>query len=628
MDGKASAYAALAKVILSLAALGFTASLGGGPLPVAAVGALMLAQLLGRGRARQAALFALFAATAVAFLFSSPGVRGDQILQARALAGDRIFVEISGNASGGPGIAISARAFPRSAFAAFSSRPLISAGQPEGLSVILATFYALFGAKRVLILSALPAALIAAIVFLAASRTGIPDAASGALAVFSVFNPLLLDVAYNETGFVLAGFLLAAAVFLAVFREERKKAGGGKPRKEGWVSPLAGAFLGALVGVRHELAIVVPFVALASRGKNKAQLLAAFMVFALPWTAWHSAVLGNPLASEVQSYAPPDPFYRHCLGPLCFRFNGLLNFQEEGIVRTPGYGYPVFVLLPLALLASFGVLLAALSAAGAAVFVLFLLPMENWEAHKTGLLYPLVPAVAIVCAAGIGALAEGRRAAIFAFLAACAISYLLVLGVLALPRFPEDPRWHERFPRAQSARISGMEKNLGPASVWPLPMRAHFIEKAPAVLETGAREEAGAPPSPHGPGNGAVAPELAGPCGGLSYRGTALDARRSLFLTERLAYYWEIAHCLPLLDAEAVGVYAAPGFREALEGSDLYALLPAVKGEDPVFIRGLAEKIPSYNETQLGTLGLPDGTQIPVVRIGKPSRIASSAALP
>ncbi len=215
---------------------------------------------------------------------------------------------------------------------------------------------------------------------------------------------------------------------------------------------LAGLAGSAMVGVRHETVLIfLPAVLIGLKPKAAARAIASFALVSFLWAAIHSVLLGSPFVHETTVISPSldDPMYLQCLGPLCFRFNSLLNFQG-GIVRTPGYPYPVFILLPLLMIKAFGAPLLALALLGAILagkdrrpalslsvgpllFFALLLPMENWGSSKTWLLSALVLPLILLSVIGTEALLSSPKKG-RAIAAAAGLALLILLAFFALAR--------------------------------------------------------------------------------------------------------------------------------------------------------------------------------------------------
>ncbi len=321
--------------------------------------------------------------------------------------------------------------------------------QPEGAPVAAALLLSFLGrAAATALFLLLPAVLGFVLVREALLRAGSPKLAAPLLAAILFVNPLVLKSGF-VTHFALP-FLLFLSSFLVFLMSSEDFSGR---------SLLAGGILAALLSSRHELLVCAPAVLLAlglwrTPWSRPALFLAGFLVLIFPSLYFHWTVLGSPLAHETQVVAPAEGFYLQCLGPACFRFNGLLNFQGGTIVRTPGYPYPVFLYLPLLFLSSFGLLASALALLGASAapraaapwilwlafsFLLFA-PMENWDDNKLSAFLSSAAPFLLLCAAGLREL-KGRPAALLAIIAALALLQLLA-GAL---EFPLDARWSLRM---------------------------------------------------------------------------------------------------------------------------------------------------------------------------------------
>jgi hypothetical protein len=177
----------------------------------------------------------------------------------------------------------------------------------------------------------------------------------------------------------------------------------------------------------------------------------------VPWLFWGQRAFQSPFAFLGLRFFPE---VEHTVLGRPFLFNGLLNWPfAERVVRTPHQPFPVFLLLPLALVRTYGLALSAAAVVGAlslwrerrelavllalwcAPLLALLAVQENWNLEKTTYLLLALPPIALAAAAGLGAVLHrpvpelGRAAALALLLA------LLVRGAARL-RFDADPRWY------------------------------------------------------------------------------------------------------------------------------------------------------------------------------------------
>jgi hypothetical protein len=193
-------------------------------------------------------------------------------------------------------------------------------------------------------------------------------------------------------------------------------------------------------------------------------LLATAFILNAPFLAWNHYAFGSMFthAAMYTGYDGWRPQFDHKL-PLLgtpFKFNGMLNwpFYDE-VVRTPHFPLPVFLLLPLTVIRSFGLVLSALGLAGIAFlwrddraatvllllwvlpYFVFFLPQENWSELKMTFLLPIYPAMALLVLAGV----RGSRPL---HIAVALLLLVVLVRIAATSEYPPDPRWPERFPHS------------------------------------------------------------------------------------------------------------------------------------------------------------------------------------
>ena len=254
---------------------------------------------------------------------------------------------------------------------------------------------------------------------------------------------------------------------------------------------MAGLIFGTLAGMREELVVVVPALALAlwrplSPAETRSARLQRIGIFAftcaaalLPTLHWKEFAFGNPLLhpSQYAHHHGFRPEFGHSLLGLNFHFNGLLNWPlHDTLVRTPHFAFPVWLLWPLVALRALGTVLAALALVGSLLLwrrdrwlllqcvlwavPLYLLfgPQENWEEVKMTFVVLALPALVLPLAEGLEAAfrfaqnlftAHWRRSLLPALYTATII-VALTLAVVATKavQAPADPRWTVRFPNA------------------------------------------------------------------------------------------------------------------------------------------------------------------------------------
>ena len=282
-----------------------------------------------------------------------------------------------------------------------------------------------------------------------------------ALGMLVACNPYMLTMDRLNANFVSVPITLG---LLALLLDEN-------PR---WL--IAGLVFGAAGGIRNELIIVAPAVALlilTAPGGRKGLLVFGLGAFGgiLPYLAWNRFAFGKAIihASQYGAFDGFRPSFPHRLLGWEFELNGLFNWPfYTHLVRTPHYPFPTYLTLPLTILLCFGVLLCACAIVGAgaqwrvnrrhaagllAWIVLWLglfLFQENWEEPKNTFGVLAVGPLCVLMVRGLAWLSERPRSAgRWGALAAAAL--VLELGVHAARRVevPVDSRWYERFPKAK-----------------------------------------------------------------------------------------------------------------------------------------------------------------------------------
>jgi hypothetical protein len=286
-----------------------------------------------------------------------------------------------------------------------------------------------------------------------------------------VLNPFVLSFQRLNANY--QALMLAAAVILVLETDPFKPF-------------VAGLIYGTMGGIRNEAIIYGPIVLVwvwlrgINAGKRTAGRdgpLAATLFFAagacvaiLPILYWKTYAFGSPLAhpSQYAHFEGFRPTFPHDLLGLPFEFNGLLNYPFfDHWVRTPHFPFPVFLMVPLLLLSSFGLLMTALGILGVSPFVrahrrvalcmaawllttyLFWAFQENWEELKMSFLFLGLPAPVLFIAIGLERFTSvaGLKKGLVPLLLILACATFLLKFAFYL-EFPADARWYERFPKA------------------------------------------------------------------------------------------------------------------------------------------------------------------------------------
>lgn len=349
---------------------------------------------------------------------------------------------------------------------------VITEDQRLGAAVIASPFYQVLGLFGFRAMEAAAWAIAAGLVSATAIAIGAPNWAALAAGLLLALNPYALSV--NRLNANVVSLPALTAILWLVFAFE--------PTPDsvwGW-GALIGLLLGALGGIRNECVLVVPAVAVAmwarlSNGSDRrrafAATIAAAVVAIAPSLAWQQWAFGRMLihASQFGGFEGFRPTFPHALGPFRFEFNGMLNWPfYDHLIRTPHFPYPTYVLLPLVIVRSFGLIAVALTLIGwlalgrrrpavavsVALWIAALWGMlsvqENWEELKMTYLVLVFPAAALPFAEALGWLSRSARSPSFRVVAlgATVAGVWLAASALATVEVPVDPRWWQRFPHA------------------------------------------------------------------------------------------------------------------------------------------------------------------------------------
>lgn len=252
---------------------------------------------------------------------------------------------------------------------------------------------------------------------------------------------------------------------------------------------IIGLIYGVLGGIRNEAMLFFPAVIykLFTSSDRKAKevilcILGASITIA-PILYWNYYAFGNPLMHPTQfpGLGGFRPVFEHRFLFWKFNFNGMLNYPlHNKIIRTPYFSFPVFLLLPLTLISSFGILGFTLIFSGAInlfkkqrrVFIflmLWFIPMylllsvqENWSNLKMTFLLMIINPLIIFIISGIEEFYPSKRVTInISRIALLSASLFIAVKLLSYLNFNVDERWYMRFPRAiKGANISYIGDDL------------------------------------------------------------------------------------------------------------------------------------------------------------------------
>jgi len=243
---------------------------------------------------------------------------------------------------------------------------------------------------------------------------------------------------------------------------------------------ITGLAYGVLCAVRETGVLFLPaimyqlFCISSHRKRDTALFILGALIILTQFLYWNKFAFGGAFIHPTQFKGLEGfrPVFSHKLLFLKFDFNGMLNYPfYERIVRTPYFAFPVFLLLPLILINSFGIILSALVFWGAArlfkekkpafiflllwfipTYVLFCI-MENWSMLKTTFLLLFLNPLVIFMSFGLEALFTNRHSVKrwLGVVVSCLVIFT-VAKALSYIDFTVDPRWYVRFPRVLRAQ--------------------------------------------------------------------------------------------------------------------------------------------------------------------------------
>lgn len=319
-------------------------------------------------------------------------------------------------------------------------------------------FFKLFGFR---LLFALSASLIGLFVFLAMRTLTNNFSICVFSAVCATLNSYILSI--NTLNPNLLGMAIISILLYLLIREN----------PSGFIT---GLIYGVFLGVRNEGILFLPAIIyklFASSDKKHREIILFFIGTAVtiaPILYWNYFAFGNPFMhpTQFQGLEGFRPEFTHRFLFWKFNFNGMLNFPfYTKIVRTPYFSFPVFLLLPLIIFSSFGLVLSSLIFTGiiytrkkhyaAFIFLaLWLLPMylllsisENWSDLKTTFILMWFNPVILFIGLGMDEFfsQKDKTKNIFKIALLSAILFICVKTLFHY-EFAVDQRWYLRFPRA------------------------------------------------------------------------------------------------------------------------------------------------------------------------------------
>ena len=293
-------------------------------------------------------------------------------------------------------------------------------------------------------------------------------------AFFAALNPYILSL--NKLNPNIAGMMFICVIVYLILS-----------KKTSWL--LIGLIFGIFGGVRNEGILFFPaitfflYTSSDRKIKDSVLFLCGALIGIIPILYWNYFAFGNMFMHPTQFKGLEGfrPTFPHTLLFWKFNFNGMFNWPlYTQIVRTPYFAFPVFILLPLILIKSFGVIFSTLAANGIAGFyrknrriliflILWFLPMysllsvmENWSELKTTFLLLCINPIIVFICFGLDELIMNISKPKYVISTAClGIIVWSAVRLLVLTDFRADPRWYERFPRVlQKKEISFIGDDL------------------------------------------------------------------------------------------------------------------------------------------------------------------------
>ncbi len=255
-----------------------------------------------------------------------------------------------------------------------------------------------------------------------------------------------------------------------------------------------GMVYGAACGVLHILMVLaIPILWWLAQASRRGPVLLAFALGTLftviPWMLWYQSMCGSVFVHPTQGclfFCDPAAYrddvlcdrslmassdgeeqvHAQRIGSMTFPFHGRLNFQN-GIIRTPGYPYPAFMLAFLRILAWLGIPLTAMALTGIwdkerrwmlmvallwfATYFIILAPQESWDWDKERLFLPFIPPMIVFLT--IGTARVLREPDQLWNVLGIVIALVAVLTILTDVEVVPDPTWQLLFPSEHHAPV-------------------------------------------------------------------------------------------------------------------------------------------------------------------------------
>ncbi len=337
-----------------------------------------------------------------------------------------------------------------------------SKDQRLGGAIIFAPWYTLFNIFGFRFFFAITGVLIASFAFLASRLLFKNFYVSLFSALIASLNSYILSI--NNLNPNMLGLMIAFVLLYLLLKDA----------PNGFI---IGLVFGTLGGIRNESILFLPAIIymLSITSLKKSREIALFLLGSFitiaPILYWNQFAFGNPLMHPTQfpSLGGFRPVFEHRFLFWKFDFNGMLNYPfYQKVVRTPYFAFPVFLLLPLVLVSSLGIIIFAMIFTGARdmfkrqrrVFIFLLLwflpmylllsAMENWSNLKMTFLLMVLSPLVIFIAAGLNSLLSYQKLKKkMSILILLSIAIFCVLKIISGQEFQADMRWYERFPRAK-----------------------------------------------------------------------------------------------------------------------------------------------------------------------------------
>jgi len=335
-----------------------------------------------------------------------------------------------------------------------------SKDQRLGSAILFAPWFLLFKLFGFRLLFALLASVIGLFVFLAARLLTKNFAISVFCACCATLNSYILSI--NTLNPNLLGMAIVSLLLYLLLRENP----GGL---------IIGLIYGVLGGIRNEAILFLPAIIyklfVSSDKKNREILLFIIgtAITITPILYWNYFAFGNPLMHPTQFRGLDGfrPEFEHRFLFWKFNFNGLLNYPfHTKVIRTPYFSFPVFLLLPLTILGSFGLILSSMIFTGALqarkkaprafiFLILWLAPMylllsvaENWSNLKTTFILMWFNPIILFISLGIaGLFLEKHKTKTILKIALLSTIIFASVKIISRYEFDADQRWYARFPR-------------------------------------------------------------------------------------------------------------------------------------------------------------------------------------